>query len=504
MATKEVAQELILSVLKDTESISTYDLHIQKEIGHDVIVGACKSLAFSGMIIAQQSALTLYNVTPEGHDIISSDASPEMMVVRYLDSLPDKAIGMEEGKGLFNPGIFAAGLRCAQAAKWTKMDGGRLVLVTCPDKDEVYDYLKMIDANTSLSEMAAKMGVNEAVVVKKLNDLKKRKVIEIKKITTFILSKGENYGAEVKTYVTDFKKQMILNNEADTAEFRPINLQAAGATMKHGSSHSLMQVRRRFAKILISMGFEEMKTDQWVESSFWNFDSLFQPQQHPARDSHDTFFLKNPKMSNETSFPTDYFDRVADVHENGGYGSLGWRYPYSKNETCKNVMRTHTTACSSRHLYALAQDFEKTKVFTPKKYFSIDRVFRNETVDSTHLAEFHQVEGLIADRNMTLSDLMGFMKTFYAKIGISNLRFKPAYNPYTEPSMEIFGYHEKKKCYIEVGNSGIFRPEMLRPMNLPEDVSVIAWGLGLDRMTMIRYNISNIRDLFGYKSVIGL
>ena len=92
-------------------------------------------------------------------------------------------------------------------------------------------------------------------------------------------------------------------------------------------------------------------------------------------------------------------------------------------------------------LYALAQQSKSAEGFKPMKYFSIDRVYRNETLDATHLAEFHQIEGFIADRNIGLSHLLGIMEEFYAKIGIKQLKFKPAYNPYTEPSLEIFGFH---------------------------------------------------------------
>ncbi|CAM9965960.1 unnamed protein product, partial [Choristocarpus tenellus] len=113
---------------------------------------------------------------------------------------------------------------------------------------------------------------------------------------------------------------------------------------------------------------------------------------------------------------------------------------------------------------------------------------------------WYQVEGLVADRNLCLGDLIGTIKTFFEKIGITQIRFKPAYNPYTEPSMEIFGYHPDLGKWTEIGNSGMFRPEMLRPMGLPEDVRVIAWGLSLERPTMIKYRISNIRELFGHKA----
>jgi len=130
-------------------------------------------------------------------------------------------------------------------------------------------------------------------------------------------------------------------------------------------------------------------------------------------------------------------------------------------------------------------------------------VFRNETLDATHLAEFHQLEGLVADYNLTLGDLIGVISQFFHKWGFTQLKFKPAYNPYTEPSMEIFAWFETKKKWLEIGNSGVFRPEMLLPMGLPENVNVIAWGLSLERPTMIRYKIDDIRSLFGSETDLG-
>jgi len=235
-------------------------------------------------------------------------------------------------------------------------------------------------------------------------------------------------------------------------------------------------------------------TNNYVESSFWNFDALYQPQQHPARDAHDTFFVNNPAKSHK--FPQDYLERVKKVHSQGGYGSKGYGYDWKLEEAQKNLLRTHTTAVSARMLYKLAN---QEGGFKPAKYFSIDKVFRNETLDATHLAEFHQVEGVIADVGLTLGDLIGTLYEFFRKLGITQLEFKPAYNPYTEPSMEIFCYHPGLGKWIEVGNSGVFRPEMLLPMGVPENVNVIAWGLSLERPTMIKYGINNIRDLVGPK-----
>lgn len=272
-----------------------------------------------------------------------------------------------------------------------------------------------------------------------------------------------------------------------------------GSTLSGGAFHPLLKVRAEFRRILMDLGFTEMPTNKWVESSFWNFDALFQPQSHPARDAHDTFFIKTPAQT--ARIPSDYYESVKQVHEVGGYDSIGYQCPFKEEEARKNLLRTHTTAISAQMLYQLAQQMDRDGgKFTPTKLFSIDRVFRNEAMDATHLCEFHQVEGLVADRNLTLGHLIGIIRAFFHKIGITDLRFKPAYNPYTEPSMEIFGYHPDLKRWTEIGNSGMFRPEMLRPMGLPEDVRVIAWGLSLERPTMIKYRMDNIRDLFGHKA----
>ncbi|ELQ74617.1 Phenylalanyl-tRNA synthetase, beta subunit [Trachipleistophora hominis] len=231
-----------------------------------------------------------------------------------------------------------------------------------------------------------------------------------------------------------------------------------------------------------------MPTSRYVESSFWNFDALFQPQNHPAREMHDTFFLANPEKTRLT--PTSYSERVKDIHE------ASYKCEWNPEESLKNVLRTHTTACSARMLYEIGQNKDNLH---PIKLFSIDRVFRNESVDATHLAEFHQIEGLVLGKNLSLGHLMGTLQGFYEKLNLKNIKFKPAFNPYTEPSLEIFAFHEKMNKWIEIGNSGIFRPEVLEPMGIKDDWRVIAWGLSLERPAMIKYNLDNIRDLLGSK-----
>lgn len=202
---------------------------------------------------------------------------------------------------------------------------------------------------------------------------------------------------------------MLEKGDWKDLEFKPYNFDALGKAPEGGALHPLLKVREQFRSLFLEMGFEEMPTNNYVESSFWNFDALFQPQQHPARDAHDTFFLSEPAVA-EIEDPA-YCDRVKKVHEDGGYGSIGYRYHWSEEEARKNILRTHTTAVSSRMLYKLACEPE----FKPKKYFSIDRVFRNESLDATHLAEFHQIEGLVADRNLSLGHLKGILHLFFKR-----------------------------------------------------------------------------------------
>jgi len=301
---------------------------------------------------------------------------------------------------------------------------------------------------------------------------------------------------------------MIVSGSYKDMEFKPYNFNTIGKLPEKGNLHPLMKMREEFRNIFLSMGFTEMRTDKYVESSFWNFDALFQPQQHPSRDAHDTFFVKNEI---EVDALEGYVQNVKSMHEKGGSGSHGYKNTWDIEEAKKGVLRTHTTAISARYLYKIAnmmKNRESNSKYNDEikienkdcyKFFSIDRVYRNESVDATHLAEFHQVEGVIIGNNLTLGELMGTLACFYKKLGMDKIKFKPAYNPYTEPSMEIFAYHNELRKWIEIGNSGIFRPEMLKPMGFDENVRVFGWGLSLERPTMIKYGIKNIRDLVGHK-----
>jgi phenylalanyl-tRNA synthetase alpha chain len=315
-------------------------------------------------------------------------------------------------------------------------------------------------------------------------------------VKSYDIEKGPNFCLNIEKQETDLTAEMIVKGSWKEKQFKEYNFDAMGIPPERGHLHPLLKVREQFRQIFFEMGFTEMPTNKFVESSFWNFDALFVPQKHPARDLQDTFFLSDPQLCNQ--LPKDYMERVKKVHSSGDFGSQGYQYDWKIEETKKNVLRTHTTSISARMLHSLAEEC-KGKPFRPVKLFSIDRVFRNETLDATHLAEFHQIEGVVADVGLTLGDLMGLIREFFLKLGIKSLRFKPTYNPYTEPSLEVYSFHEGLNKWVEIGNSGVFRPEMLIPMGLPPNVNGLGWGLGLERPTMIKYGIDNIRDLVGHK-----
>eukprot|EP00466_Bigelowiella_natans_P008634 jgi/Bigna1/50830/estExt_Genewise1.C_980005 len=445
-----------------------------------LLIDVIKSLKASRIVEAKSVTKQVSVLTKDG-DRWLEEGAPEIQILKILETPMDKKTLLANVKGLgkaANPGLGVA-----MKNKWIGKGEGGLI----------ERKVNVAEIPDEVQAQLMKVKKEEEVNAKTLKDLKKRKMITSQKINWYKVTKGPSFTLERKEVATDITQELLQGDKWKDCEFKSYSMTIEPKMQSVGALHPLLKVRTEFRQILLEMGFSEMPTNNFIESSFWNFDTLFQPQQHPARDAHDTFFLKQPKEC--LKLIDDYVERVKTMHEKGGHGSIGYRYDWSLDESKKNILRTHTTAVSSRMLYKLAQE----KEFKPRKYFSIDRVFRNEHLDTTHLAEFHQVEGLIADKGLSLSNLIGTIKSFFTRIGIDDVKFKPAYNPYTEPSMEIFGFSKELKKWIEIGNSGMFRPEMLAPMGLPEDVSVIAWGLSLERPTMIKYGYKNIRDLFGHE-----
>lgn len=490
-------ESIILAALSsgpDATIPDSFTFATTSNLDHNSIVGTCKSLQTDAYVSLTEKKTQFYTLSKEATTIVAN-GSQEIQVLNALIAAGEDGLDMPALQSSVGKDVCKIGMGNCLKNKWAKKDkaSGKLIaILTELPADEVKEQL--ITLQSSSEEENANSLDDKAAAA-----LKRRKLIALVTRKSYTISRGSSYAPQRVKKAADLTKEMLDSGKWQDTPFKEYNFQTLGESVGGGYLHPLLKVRAEFRKILMEMGFEEMPTNKWVESSFWNFDTLFQPQSHPARDAHDTFFIKEP--ANTSSIPEEYYDRVKTMHEKGGSGSIGYRTVFERKEAMKNLLRTHTTAVSSQMLYKLAN---QPGGFQPARYFSIDRVFRNESMDATHLCEFHQVEGLVADYNLSLGDLIGTIETFFRKIGITQLRFKPAFNPYTEPSMEVFGYHPDLKKWTEIGNSGMFRPEMLAPMGLPKDVRVIAWGLSLERPTMIKYRIDNIRNLFGHKVDMGL
>lgn len=270
----------------------------------------------------------------------------------------------------------------------------------------------------------------------------------------------------------------FYDNKGEQFHVRQYDVTLAADKIYPGKKHPYQRLIDKMREIMLEMGFTEIK-GEIIQSSFWNFDALFQPQDHPAREMQDTFYL-------DTKAEIPDFTKVKEMHEcGGGVGSTGWGGCWSPDIAKQEVLRTHTTSVT---IHYLADHPEP-----PVKAFGIDRVYRREAIDATHTPEFEQLEGIIMDRGVTFSNLLGVLKEFYAKMGFEEVRFRPGYFPYTEPSVEPEVFIDGLG-WVELGGAGVFRKEVTAPFGIEH--TVLAWGLGVSRVAMLKLGLKDLRLLY--------
>ncbi len=296
-------------------------------------------------------------------------------------------------------------------------------------------------------------------------------------------------GVEASEKVGQLTPDMLASGEWRDAEFADYNVEADAGDYQGGKVHVLRQAAERVKEVLVGMGFQEMAGPH-VDADFYINDCLFMPQDHPARNHWDRFALAEPDRIDD--LPGDLVERVERAHREGvGPDGDGYHSPWDEDFARALALRGHTTSLTARYLSGVAGE----DVEPPQRYFSVEKAYRNDTLDATHLLEFFQIEGWVMADDLSVRDLMGTFREFYSQFGITDLEFKPTYNPYTEPSFELFGRHPETGELIEIGNSGIFRPEMLEPLGV--DADVMAWGLALERLLMLVTGFEDIRDVHG-------
>ncbi len=312
--------------------------------------------------------------------------------------------------------------------------------------------------------------------------LQKRRVKEYRRKVALPKKLGTEYAERLTP-------AMLRDGSWRQQRFRPYDVTVNVPAKSGGRAHFVNDAIAYIKRIWLELGFREM-TGNHIQTAFWDLDALFVPQDHPAREMQDTFYLAKPHE--QGAVPKALLEKVKAVHEHGGEtGSLGWRTPYSEAEAKKLLLRTHTTVLSAQTLAAIKEG----QLPLPGKYFAVGTVYRNEALDWKHLFEFHQVEGIVVAEGATFSHLKGYLRLFFGKMGFPDVRIRPAHFPYTEPSAEVDVWDPQKKTWVELGGAGIFRPEVTKTL-LGKEVPVLAWGLGLERIITRYYNITDLRELY--------
>ncbi len=297
---------------------------------------------------------------------------------------------------------------------------------------------------------------------------------------------GFNYLKKRPKFIVEsshFIKKISLSKEGQQIELpvgipsNAIDVEADVPKAFVAKTHPLKDIINEIREIFVTLGFTEI-LGKLAQPCFWNFDALFTPQDHPARELQDTFYLDGVN-SKKIATPKQ-IQQVAKVHKNS------WRYLWSINEARQMVLRTHTTCDTIKFLADHKPD--------EARVFSLGRVFRNEKVSYKHLVEFNQVEGIVVGKNTTLRDLMGIQREFFHRMGLNKIKFWPTYFPYTEPSLQSMVYNERLDKWVELFGMGIFRPEVTKPLGITKPV--LAWGGGIERIAMLKYGLGDVREFY--------
>jgi len=318
---------------------------------------------------------------------------------------------------------------------------------------------------------------------------KVKEALEISKEEKKALAEGLKRGLVEKVLKKEKKARLNASGEKILqllagVKKRSYNVHGAVPKIFVGKRQPYVQFLEQLRQKLVNLGFKEMK-ERLIVQEFYNFDALFQPQNHPARSWTDTYQLKQPCFGKLPG--KKVVAKVKAAHENGGgTGSKGWGYNWSEKIASKLMPCAHGTTADARQLVE--------GIEIPGKYFVINRCYRPDVPDASHLIEFNQLDGFVVGKEMNFRHLLGILKEIAIEIGgAEEVSFKPDYYPFTEPSVELSAKHPKLG-WVELAGAGIFRPEMIEPLGIK--TRAIAWGLGIDRLAMFKLGIKDIRYLF--------
>jgi phenylalanyl-tRNA synthetase alpha chain len=479
-------EKSLLEILAISNHISVEKLVEMSNLSVDQVRRGIEWLKFKKLISSVDKCYTVFSLGSNGLKA-GKEGLPERRLVNTIKK-GNKTVASILKSGFLKPDEINAAIAVSKRNHWIQFsqlqNGDKMLLLTAEvdllsSEEKLLQKLANFDDGVEVSELTSEE--------KYASDLLKRRpnyIVETehKYSEIILLESGKKLAQVSYTSNDNFERRlttdMIVSGKWRSARFSSLDVIADVPYSFAGRQHPLTDIIDEVKEIFFSMGFTEID-GQLIQTSFWNFDVLFIPQDHPAREMQDTFYIAGATQK-EFANP-EQIQKVSSMQEKG------WKCDWSIEDATRVVLRTHTTSVTIRHL--ANNKPESARVF------SIGRVFRNEKVSYKHLVEFNQVEGIVTDKYVTLRDLMGLQKEFYSKLGIKKIKFWPTFFPYTEPSLQSMIYNDALDKWVEMGGMGIFRPEVVHPLGIKNPV--LAWGVGIERIAMLRFGLNDVRDLYG-------
>jgi len=423
-------------------------------------------LAEKGILEVEAVEEEYYILTDKGREALEEGLPEERLfhlLVEAGGSLPLDVVGRELGP--------IAGIAIGQARRkgYIRISDGTVSLAK--DPEEIRREIE------SVRSVLAALARGERVEVPR--DLLRRGLVgRSKRKTTILKVRGDlrEVLSKSRVEIAKLTHEILASGEWRKYRLRPYDVTAEPPVVYPARKHFLAEFIEMLRDLMKELGFVEV-SGPIVEIELFNFDVLFQAQDHPAREIHDTLWIKEPRVASLDEYK-DLVERVARIHEKG------WGYKWDPAIAARYLLRSQTTSVSARMIASQPEP--------PIRYFTLGRVYRSDVVDATHLPEFHQLDGIMGWPGYTFRDLIGLLREVASRLGL-RLRLKPGYFPFTEPSVE--GYVRLPDGrWLELFGAGMFRPEVLEAAGI--DYPVGAWGFGVERLAAAFYGITDIRDLY--------
>jgi len=445
-------EKKIIRLLNEKPKLSPEKIGVDTGLSPDQVRRGIEWLKLKNLVNIEESKQVYLRLGKNGLEA-NSKGLPERQLLNLLKEKPRKLNEIKKELEF----IFGPAMGIARNNNWVETDGENVSLKNAPAEILEEKIISKIGTN--------KIPIDEIEDKDTLDILKKRPDFVVEEIEKSQIISLTQKGKEIEIKTETFTIGAVINVEADV----PRTFVA--------KTHPLKDIINEIREIFVTLGFSEIQGNL-TQPSFWNFDALFTPQDHPAREMQDTFYLDG--LISKKIATAKQIQQVAKSHKKS------WRYLWSINEARKMVLRTHTTCDTIKFLADNKPD--------EARVFSLGRVFRNEKVSYKHLVEFNQVEGVVVGKNTTLRDLMGIQQEFYKRMGLDKVKFWPTFFPYTEPSLQSMVYNEKLDKWVELFGMGIFRPEVTKPLGITKPV--LAWGGGIERIAMLKYGLDDVREFY--------